>query len=260
MLKDEATVAGFEVPRSPDSSYSNVFPGSGDETRDPPMVPPQLQHTLLSYPTSRDAPASLPLPQNVILNHLYIENREPSRPVVALGITHRFRSKFVTVVLYKPVQRRGSTDYAAQIFGMRGRLWTLWILQTLGGVFCILLSRTNNLPTAITFMILFFVGAQSAGGATFGSIPLISRRSLGVISGMTGPAGTLDRWGSMFFGPTDDRVTGSEDCYYGAEWSEEGKEKGMHLGSLKFAENNRSERRRRVMLAATPPDSRPTHV
>jgi len=107
--QDEATVAGFEVPRSPDSSYNNVFPGNGDETRDPPMVPPQLQHTLLSCPTSRDPSVSLPLPQNVTLNHLYIENREPSRPVVALGITHRFRSKFVTVVLYKPVQRRGST-------------------------------------------------------------------------------------------------------------------------------------------------------
>ncbi|KAL6967184.1 SNF1-related protein kinase regulatory subunit beta-3 [Sarracenia purpurea var. burkii] len=111
--QDEATVVGFEVPRSPDSSYNNAYPGNEDETRDPPIAPPQLQHTLLSYPTSRDHSGSLPLPQNVILNHLYIENREPSRPlrpVVALGITHRFRSKFVTVVLYKPVQRRGSSN------------------------------------------------------------------------------------------------------------------------------------------------------
>ncbi|GFZ17867.1 SNF1-related protein kinase regulatory subunit beta-3 like [Actinidia chinensis var. chinensis] len=108
--QEEATVVGFEVPRSPDASYNNIYPGSQDETRDPPTVPPQLQQTLLSYPTSRDQAGSFPLPQNVILNHLYIENRDPSRPVVALGITHRFRSKFVTVVLYKPVQRRGSTS------------------------------------------------------------------------------------------------------------------------------------------------------
>ncbi|XAR59717.1 hypothetical protein NMG60_11015661 [Bertholletia excelsa] len=108
--QEEATVVGFEVPRSPDSSYNNVYPGNEDETRDPPLVPPQLQHTLLSHPASRDNSVSLPLPQNVILNHLYIENREPSRPVVALGITHRYRSKFVTVVLYKPVQRRGNAS------------------------------------------------------------------------------------------------------------------------------------------------------
>ncbi|KAM7522389.1 hypothetical protein LguiA_012291 [Lonicera macranthoides] len=106
--QDEAIVAGFEVPRSPDTSYTNVYPGTEDEGRDPPIVPPHLQHTLLSYPTSRDPSGSAPLPQNVILNHLYIENRESPRSVVALGLTHRFRSKFVTVVLYKPVQRRGN--------------------------------------------------------------------------------------------------------------------------------------------------------
>ncbi|XP_068640689.1 SNF1-related protein kinase regulatory subunit beta-3 [Aristolochia californica] len=106
--QDEVNVAGFEVPRSPESSYNNPFPGTEDESRDPPAVPPHLQHTLLSVPTSGDASSSLPLPQNVILNHLYIENRESPRSVVALGITHRFRSKFVTVVLYKPIQRRGT--------------------------------------------------------------------------------------------------------------------------------------------------------
>ncbi|XP_030961460.1 SNF1-related protein kinase regulatory subunit beta-3 [Quercus robur] len=107
---DEATVAGFEVPDSPDSSYNNAYPGNEDEARDPPVVPTHLQNTLLSYPASRDAAGTIPLPQNVILNHLYIENREAPRSVVALGFTHRFRQKFVTVVLYKPVHRRGSTS------------------------------------------------------------------------------------------------------------------------------------------------------
>ncbi|KAF3973084.1 hypothetical protein ACB098_08G084700 [Castanea mollissima] len=107
---DEATVAGFEVPNSPDSSYNNAYPGNEDEARDPPVVPPHLQNTLLSYPASRDTAGTIPLPQNVILNHLYIENREAPRSVVALGFTHRFRQKFVTVVLYKPVHRRGSTS------------------------------------------------------------------------------------------------------------------------------------------------------
>ena len=110
-LQDDATVVGFEVPKSPDSSYNNAYPGHEDETRgDPPTVPPHLQHTLLSHPSSRDPSGVLPVPQNVILNHLYIENRETPRSVVALGITHRFRSKFVTVVLYKPVQRSASTS------------------------------------------------------------------------------------------------------------------------------------------------------
>lgn len=99
----DATVVGFEVPRSPDSSYNNVYPENENDGRDPPMLPPHLQYTLLNQPPARDNSESLPLPQNVTLNHLYLENKEAPRSVVALGITHRFRSKFVTVVLYKPV-------------------------------------------------------------------------------------------------------------------------------------------------------------
>ncbi|MQM05283.1 hypothetical protein Taro_038092 [Colocasia esculenta] len=99
--QEEINVVGFEVPRSPDSSYTNPIPGNEDEARDPPLAPSHLQHTLLSHPANRNTSSSLPSPENVILNHLYIENRESPRSVVALGFTHRFRSKRETKVLYE---------------------------------------------------------------------------------------------------------------------------------------------------------------
>ncbi|KAK4408976.1 SNF1-related protein kinase regulatory subunit beta-3 [Sesamum angolense] len=104
--QDQVSVVGFDVPDSPESSYNNAYPENEDDGREPPAFPPHLQHTLLNHPTTTDPCASLQPPQNATLNHLYIENREPPRSVVALGVTHRFRSKFVTVVLYKPVPRR----------------------------------------------------------------------------------------------------------------------------------------------------------
>lgn len=97
------SVAGFDPPLSPDSSYNNPLPGPEDFAKEPPGVPPHLHLTLLNVPQMMEASGTLPRPQHVILNHLYVEKGKTNRSVLVLGTTNRFRSKYVTTVLYKPL-------------------------------------------------------------------------------------------------------------------------------------------------------------
>ncbi|KAL6009577.1 SNF1-related protein kinase regulatory subunit beta-2 [Asimina triloba] len=99
------TIAEFEPPQSPDSSYNNMFLGAEDFAKEPPAAPPQLQQTLLNTAIQAGAPATWPRPQHVVLNHLYVLKGRSRQSPVALGSTYRFQSKYVTLVLYKSQQR-----------------------------------------------------------------------------------------------------------------------------------------------------------
>ncbi|KAG6743492.1 hypothetical protein POTOM_052188 [Populus tomentosa] len=104
--EDLESISGFEPPHSPESSYSNLQLSDEDFAKVPPMVPPHLQMTLLNVPSScTEIPPPLSRPQHVVLNHLYMQKGKSGPAVVALGSTHRFLAKYVTVVLYKSLQR-----------------------------------------------------------------------------------------------------------------------------------------------------------
>lgn len=191
------------------------------------------------------------------------------------------------------------SDVVAKRFGMRGRLWTLWMVQSLGGLFCVLLGRVNSLSGSIAVMLVFSIFCQAACGLTYGVVPFVSRRSLGIISGMAGGGGNVGavltqviffrgsryqtetgitlmgvmilcctlpialihfpQWGGMFCGPSSKGAT--EEDYYMSEWSSAEKEKGFHQGSLKFADNSIRERGRRVESAPSPSYETPSaHV
>ncbi|XP_072094072.1 high affinity nitrate transporter 2.5-like [Arachis hypogaea] len=67
-------------------------------------------------------------------------------------------------------------DAVSKRFGMRGRLWALWLCQTFDGVLCIILGLVGSLSVSVVVMIIFSVFVQATCGMTFGIVPFVSRR------------------------------------------------------------------------------------
>ncbi|CAA0826037.1 5-AMP-activated protein kinase beta-2 subunit protein, partial [Striga hermonthica] len=104
--EDTGSISGLEPPQSPDSSYSNSELGQEDFAKEPPIAPQHLNSTLLNVASPHmEIPAPYSRPPHVVLNHLYMHKNKSCPSVVALGSTSRYRSKYVTVVLYKAIQR-----------------------------------------------------------------------------------------------------------------------------------------------------------
>jgi hypothetical protein len=83
-------------------------------------------------------------------------------------------------------------DLCAKHWGMRGRLWSLWTIQTLGGVFCLLLGVPfvySSLAATMVVLVIFSIWCQQACGLSCGVVPFVSKRSTGLVYGMVGAGG-----------------------------------------------------------------------
>ncbi|XP_010874629.2 5'-AMP-activated protein kinase subunit beta-1b [Esox lucius] len=70
--------------------------------KNPPILPPHLLQVLLNKDTGVSCdPALLPEPNHVMLNHLYALSIKDG--VMVLSATHRYKKKYVTTLLYKPI-------------------------------------------------------------------------------------------------------------------------------------------------------------
>ncbi|GLH12209.1 hypothetical protein R5R35_008831 [Gryllus longicercus] len=68
----------------------------------PPVLPPHLLQVILNKDTPLSCePTLLPEPNHVMLNHLYALSIKDG--VMVLSATHRYRKKYVTTLLYKPI-------------------------------------------------------------------------------------------------------------------------------------------------------------
>ncbi|KAJ2783175.1 hypothetical protein H4R18_001842 [Coemansia javaensis] len=117
----EDNVEGLDpaaLSNSPPGEYGTVIPdlariaresaasggGSSSSRRnEPPLLPPHLNQVLLnSSETRTDDPNILPVPNHVVLNHLYACSIKDN--VMAVSSTSRYRGKYMTTIYYRPVK------------------------------------------------------------------------------------------------------------------------------------------------------------
>ncbi|MEW5315979.1 MAG: hypothetical protein WDW38_007373 [Sanguina aurantia] len=123
---------------------------------------------------------------NIIVSYLFDQFGLSLTVAGALG------SVFGLMNLFSRASGGLISDIMARYYGMRGRLWALYIMQTLSGVFCLAMAYVDySLGATIVIMVIFSIFCQQACGAHYGIVPFVSRRSYGVVTGMVGAGGNV---------------------------------------------------------------------
>jgi NNP family nitrate/nitrite transporter-like MFS transporter len=89
------------------------------------------------------------------------------------------------------------SDKTGKRFGMRGKGLFLAGMLLLEGIGVILFAMSGSLGIAIVSMLSFALFLKMANGATYGIVPFINEKNVGMVSGIVGAGGNL---GGMLFG------------------------------------------------------------
>lgn len=105
-LRIDSQDSADELSSSPPGPYHQdsytLKPDDKNEKKGPPHLPPHLLQVLLNKDIGVSCdPTLLPEPNHVMLNHLYALSIKDG--VMVLSATHRYKKKYVTTLLYKPI-------------------------------------------------------------------------------------------------------------------------------------------------------------
>lgn len=89
------------------------------------------------------------------------------------------------------------SDKTGKKYGMRGKGFLLAGMLLLEGIGLLLFAKAGSLPLAIASMLSFALFLKMANGATYGIVPFVNEKNVGLISGIVGAGGNL---GGMLFG------------------------------------------------------------
>ncbi|WP_440132895.1 MFS transporter [Chitinophaga sancti] len=89
------------------------------------------------------------------------------------------------------------SDKVGARFGLKGKGRLLAIVLLLEGIGLLFFAQAGNLTLAIISMLSFALFLKMANGATYGIVPFINEKNIGLVSGIVGAGGNL---GGMLFG------------------------------------------------------------